>query len=589
MHYLIDELTTEMGKAFETAGYDPALGRVQVSARPDLAQYQCNGAMAGAKKYHKAPFVIAQDVANALQASDILENVQVVKPGFINCDVNTEFLTGYIREMEASDHFGLETGDPKTVIIDYGGPNVAKPLHVGHLRSAVIGDSIKRIMRYHGDTVIGDIHLGDWGLQMGLVITELKKRHPELPYFDPNFTGEYPAEAPFTVSDLEEIYPFASKRSKEDKEYYAEALENTHRLQEKERGLYALWQKIIDVSVADLKKNYARLDVTFDLWNGESTVNDLIPGMVDRLKKEGYAYESEGALVVDVAEDSDAKEIPPCMILKSDGAALYTTTDLATIEDREARYNPDAIVYVTDKRQELHFIQVFRAAKKCHLADENCTLSHVGFGTVNGKDGHAFKTREGGVMRLETLITDIDQAMYDKIKANPDIPEDEAKTTAHQVALAAIKYGDLQNQPAKDYIFDTEKFTSFEGNTGPYLLYTMVRIKSILHRYAESEGAKDVAKLKVASPISKAQTNLMLDLSGFNAMMDEAYRDFAPNRVCAFLYQAANDFNSFYHETKILAEPDVQKKESYIALLKVTLDIFEACTAVLGFTAPERM
>ena len=579
----------EMGRAFAAAGYDAALGRVSVSTRPDLAQYSCNGAMAGAKQYHKAPLVIAGEVAEQLKNSEIFTDVTVVRPGFLNLNLNNTFLAHYLEEERTADKFGFETSKtPRTVVLDYGGPNVAKPLHVGHLSSAVIGESVKRIVRFHGDTAIGDIHLGDWGLQMVLVITELKHRKPDLPYFDDSYTGDYPEEAPFTVSDLEEIYPFASGKSKEDPAYYEEALANTHLLQEGKRGYRALWEQIMKVSVADMKRNYERLDVSFDLWNGESTVNDLIAPMAEKMKRDGYAYESEGALVVDVADPKDPKEIPPCMILKSDGAALYTTTDLATIEDRVDKYHPDEIIYITDKRQELHFTQVFRAARKCGLIPDSTKLSHIGFGTVNGKDGKPFKTRQGGVMRLETLIDDIDAAMLEKIRANEEIPEAEAEKTAKTVALAALKYGDLQNQASKDYIFDIDKFTSFEGNTGPYILYTIVRIHSILTRYL-AEGGSDPATLSIQLPQSAQEAALMRDLSGFGAMMEDAFENLAPHRICSYIYQLSNDFNSFYHGTRILSEEDVQKKNGWIALLKLTMDILNTCIQVLGFSAPDRM
>lgn len=578
-----------MSDAFEQAGYDRALGRVQVSNRPDLCEYQCNGAMAGAKKYHKAPIMIASDVAAKLADSDVFSSVEAVKPGFLNLKIRPSFLQNYLNDMAKADKFGMETPEkPSTIVLDYGGPNVAKPLHVGHLRSAVIGESVKRIARYHGEKVIGDIHLGDWGLQMGLVITELKKRMPDLPYFDDSYDGPYPAEAPFTVTELEEIYPFASKKSKEDKDYYAEALENTHLLQDGKKGYRALWEKIIEVSVADMKKNYENLNVSFDLWLGESSVHDVIPGMVQKLKDEGFAYESNGALVVDVSEPTDSKEIPPCMILKSDGASLYTTTDLATIQEREKNYHPDKIIYVTDKRQELHFIQVFRCAKKTGLCRPQTELIHIGFGTMNGKDGKPFKTRDGGVMKLSTLIQDIDDEMLSKIEVNPDIPKEEAEKTAKQVALAALKYGDLSNQASKDYVFDMERFTSFEGDTGPYILYTIVRIKSILAKYVQA-GGKDAASLSIGAPQSDLEKKLMADLAGFNAMMENAYEELAPHRICAYIYQLSNDFNSFYHATRILSETDEAKKESWIALLYLTQRVLETSIDVLGFSAPDRM
>ena len=589
MEKFLNLISAEMAEAFAQAGYDAELGKVTVSNRPDLCEYQCNGAMAGAKKYHKAPIMIASDVAAKLQGSEVFSCAEAVKPGFLNLKIREEFLTSYLNEMRSADKFGLEEPvKPASIILDYGGPNVAKPLHVGHLRSAVIGEAVKRIARYHGEKVIGDIHLGDWGLQMGLVITEVSKRQPDLCYFDPGYEGEYPQEAPFTVTELEEIYPTASKKSKEDAQYYAEAMENTHKLQEGERGLRALWNKIIEVSVADMKKNYANLDVDFDLWWGESTVHDAIPAMVASMKEKGLAYESNGALVVDVAQETDSKEIPPCIILKSDGAALYTTTDLATISERERLYHPDQIVYITDKRQELHFQQVFRTARKCGLIPESTQLRHIGFGTMNGKDGKPFKTRDGGVMKLSDLIHDINEEMRGKIASNPEIGPEEADRTARQVALAALKYGDLSNQASKDYIFDIERFTSFEGDTGPYILYTIVRIKSILSKY-QAAGGKDPAQLQIGPARSKAEKDLMTDLAGFNAMMDSAYTEIAPHRICAYIYQLSNDFNSFYHSTKILTEENAAKKESWIALLKLTLDVLSACIDVLGFSAPERM
>ena len=577
MDQFLNLISKEMASAFEAAGYDSALGRVTVSNRPDLCEYQCNGAMAGAKRYRKAPFMIADDVAKILKekndgaGSAVFSKVEVVKPGFLNLDVSESFLQSYLQQMAGDGRLGMPLPEkPEKIIIDYGGPNVAKPLHVGHLRSAVIGEAVKRIARFHGEDVIGDIHLGDWGLQMGLVITELKKRMPDLPYFDPDFKGDYPEEAPFTVSELEEIYPFASARSKQDPEYYAEAMDTTRRLQEGERGFYALWQKIVAVSVADMKRNYENLNVTFDLWNGEASVHPVIPGMVADLKAGGYAYESQGALVIDVSKETDSKEIPPCIVLKSDGASLYTTTDLATIKERVEKYHPDRIIYITDKRQELHFTQVFRAAQKSGLVEPETELVHIGFGTMNGKDGKPFKTREGGVMRLETLIADIDAEMLSKISTNPEIPAEEAAETSRQVALAALKYGDLSNQASKDYIFDIEKFTSFEGDTGPYILYTIVRMRSILQRYMAEEGASDPADLALGTPASDVEKKLMMDLAGFNAMMEGAYTDIAPHRVCAYIYQVSNDFNSFYHATRILTEQDKAQKESWIALLHLT-------------------
>lgn len=588
MNKLLDVISQEMKAAFEAAGYDPEMGKVTVSNRPDLCEYQCNGAMAGAKVYHKAPIMIANDVVAKCEGSKVFASVEAVNPGFLNIKLEPSFIAEYLKEMKVGDKFGLPAPEKASkIVIDYGGPNVAKPLHVGHLRSAVIGESIKRIARYNGHEVIGDIHLGDWGLQMGLIITELQERKPELPYFDEAYEGEYPAEAPFTISELEEIYPTASGKSKEDPAYKEKAMEATFKLQSGVKGYRALWNHIIAVSVSDLKKNYNNLNVEFDLWKGESDVHDVIPGMVEYMKKEGYAYESEGALVVDVKEDTDTKEVPPCMILKSDGASLYNTTDLATIQERMEKINPDHIIYVVDKRQELYFTQVFRCARKTKLVKDDTGLTFVGFGTMNGKDGKPFKTRQGGVMRLENLLSDINDQMYEKIVTNHEVPEDEAKQTAKMVALAAIKYGDLSNQASKDYIFDVDRFTSFEGDTGPYILYTIVRIKSILNKY--NAMGKNADNTEISVPETAAQKELMLSIAGFISMMQSAWEELAPHKVCAYIYDLANAFNHFYHETKILQEEDEMKQAGYIALLMLTKDILETCIDVLGFEAPERM
>ncbi len=594
MKKFLDLISEEMKNAFEAAGFDRELGKVTPSNRPDLCEYQCNGAMAAAKLYKKAPIMIANQVVEGCKDSEVFSQIEAVNPGFLNLKIKETFIKDYLGQMCKEVKFGLELPEkPSRIIVDYGGPNVAKPLHVGHLRSGVIGESIKRIARYAGHDVIGDIHLGDWGLQMVLIITELKERQPNLVYFDDDYMGDYPKEAPFSISELEEIYPTASGKSKEDPAYKECALEATFKLQSGVRGYRALWNHIMEVSVADLKRNYENLNIDFDLWKGESDVHDMIPGMVDYLKKEGYAYLSDGALVVDVKEETDTKEIPPCMILKSDGASLYNTTDLATIMDRMKAYHPDRMIYLTDKRQDLYFEQVFRCAKKAKMVTPDTELLHIGFGTMNGKDGKPFKTREGGVMRLEMLINEINEEMYRKITDNRQVDEKEARDTAKVVALSAIKYGDLSNQASKDYIFDMDKFTSFEGNTGPYILYTIVRIKSILNKVKEQKGLGTEELCKAGELLrnagSEAEKSLMLSLSGFNAMMETAYVETAPHKVCAYIYELANAFNRFYHETKIVTEENQEKKNSYLALLLLTRDVLETCIDVLGFSAPERM
>lgn len=588
MKKIMDLIAEELAEAFEKAGYDRKYAKVTLSNRPDLCEYQCNGAMAGAKTYHKAPIMIAEDVVALLQDSRCLSEAGAVKPGFINMKLKEEYVADYLNQMEESSDLGLEkTENPEMIVVDYGGPNVAKPLHVGHLRSAIIGESVKRISRKMGHKVLGDIHLGDWGYQMGLIITELKERKPDLPYFDDAFEGEYPEEAPFTIGELEEIYPTASGRAKEDEAYRENALHATYLLQNGHRGYTAIWNHIMHVSVTDLKKNYANLNVDFDLWKGESDAQAYIPDMIDRLKKDGYAHLDQGALVIDVQEETDTKEIPPCMIQKSDGASLYGTTDLATLVQRVEDYRPDRIIYVVDKRQELHFVQVFRAAKKTGIVPEETSLKFLGFGTMNGKDGKPFKTREGGVMRLENLIAEITEEMYRKIDENRTVEETEAKETAKIVGMAAIKYGDLSNQASKDYVFDVDRFTSFEGNTGPYILYTIVRIKSILNKYQAS--GHELEGLKVAGAKSESEKALMLEVVKYNEVMETAFEELAPHKICAYIYDLANAFNRFYHETRILAEEDEEKQKSYIALLKVTKNVLEACIDVLGFEAPERM
>lgn len=595
MKKILDLITDEVTKAFTECGYDAKYAKVTLSNRPDLCEYQCNGAMAAAKEYKKAPFMIADEVVEKLAVNPMFAMAESVKPGFLNLKIDEAYLADYVAKMQEDEgRFGCEkTEAPKTIMIDYGGPNVAKPLHVGHLRSAIIGESVKRIGKFMGHNVIGDVHLGDWGLQMGLIITELKLRRPELVYFDDAYTGEYPEEAPFTISELEEIYPTASKKSKEDETYKEAAMQATFELQHGKRGYQALLKHILNVSVTDLKRNYANLNVSFELWKGESDAQPYIPDMVQKMKDDGFAYISDGALVVDVKEETDTKEIPPCMILKSDGASLYNTTDLATMVWRMKDYNPDELIYVVDKRQELYFTQVFRCARKTGIVKPETELKFLGFGTMNGKDGRPFKTRDGGVMRLEHLISGINEEMLAKIqenqktKENLGISTEEAENTAKMVALAAIKYGDLSNQASKDYIFDIDRFTSFEGNTGPYILYTIVRIKSILNKYHGL--GKDESGAVIEAAHSKSEKDLMLELSKFNAVMESAFEETAPHKICSYIYDLANAFNSFYHGTKIMSEENEAVQKSYIRLLELTKSVLETCIDVLGFSAPERM
>ena len=588
MKKILDFITEEMKQAFVACGYDESYARVTLSNRPDLCEYQCNGAMAAAKAYKMKPIDIANGVVEKLQGSKTFEEVTAVMPGFINLKLDGEFLAGYMNGMANGEKLGMDpVAEPKTVIVDYGGANVAKPLHVGHLRAAVIGEAIKRMGRFVGHTVIGDVHLGDWGLQMGLIIEELKDRQPELPYFDESFTGEYPAEPPFTISELEEIYPAASGKSKVDEAFKERAQEATFKLQSGYAPYRAIWNHIMSVSLKDLKKNYSNLNVEFDLWKGESDAQPYIPDMIQDLIDRGFAYESQGALVVDIAEEKDTKELPPCIVRKSDGAALYATSDLATIVEREQDFKPDHYVYVVDKRQDLHFTQVFRVAKKTGIVRPDCRLDFVGFGTMNGKDGKPFKTREGGVMRLENLIADISEAAYNRIMENRTVSEEEAKETAKLVGLAALKYGDLSNQATKDYVFDIDRFISFEGNTGPYVLYTIARINSILKKYAETcEVAEETT---ILAPSGEPEKTLMLALSKFSEVMLGSFEELAPHKICAYIFELSNALNHFYHETRIIAEEDKKKQAGYIGLVTLTRNVLLTCIDLLGFEAPERM
>lgn len=589
MKKIINVLKEKVTEGFVKAGYDEKYGMIRVSNRPDLCQYQCNGAMAAAKEYKKAPIMIANDVVSGLAEDEVFEKIEAVNPGFINITVSGAFLAAQAEKMNEEERFGVALPEKqKTIVIDYGGANVAKPLHVGHLRPAIIGESVKRICRFMGDKVIGDVHLGDWGLQIGLIIQEVKTCQPDLPYFDDSYEGEYPKEAPFTISDLEQIYPKASAYSKEHEDYLLAAQEITAQLQDGHRGYRALWQHILDVSIEDLKKNYDSLNVFFDLWKKESDAQPYIPEMVEKMKADGIAHMSEGALVVDITEEGDKKELPPCLIVKSNGASLYATTDLATIVEREKLFVPDQIIYLADKRQSLHFTQVFRTAKKAGIIRPEVELNFIGFGTMNGKDGKPFKTRDGGVLRLQALREQINEEVYKKMMENRDYAEEEAQEIAAKVGLAALKYGDLSNQASKDYIFDIERFASFEGNTGPYILYTIVRIKSLIGKY-EANGGVMSPNDKLLPPMSESETELYLTLTKFADMMENAYAELAPHKICQYIFELSESFNHFYHETKILAEEKEERRASYLKLISLVQRLLETCIEMLGFEAPDKM
>ena len=582
MEKILNIITSKMQQAFQDAGYDASFGRVTVSNRPDLCEYQCNGALAAAKQYKCAPIMIAKAVAEKLDAADY-SMVDAVMPGFINLKLSDAFLKNYLEEMRTAPDFGVaKPGEGKTIVVDYGGANVAKPLHIGHLRPAIIGEALKRLHKFLGYNTIGDIHLGDWGLQMGLIIAELHERQPDLPYFDPDFTGEYPTTSPFTLSELEEIYPTASSK-KSDPIFAEKAHTATFELQQGRRGYRAIWDHIMGVSLPDLHRLYDLLDVHYEKWLGESDADPYIPAMVEDLKNRGIAVQSEGAWVVPVAEGTDKKEVPPMILVKSDGSAIYATTDLATMVQRMEDWKPEKMLYVTDKRQNLHFEQVFRAAKKSGIVSAETELAHVGHGTMNGKDGKPFKTRDGGTLRLEQLINDMTDFVRAKVVENRIVGEDEVEATTAKIALAALKYGDLSNQPTKDYNFDLERFAAFEGNTGPYILYTIVRIKSILSRYGAWEN------LSIQAPANGEAKDLMLTITKFGPTMEAALAASAPNMICAYIYELAGCVNKFYHETPILKEENEELKAGHIALIGLAKNILEKCIHILGFEAPEKM
>ena len=582
MEKILDIITLKMQKAFESAGYDASFGRVTVSNRPDLCEYQCNGALAAAKQYKCAPIQIAKAVAEALDPADF-SMIDAVMPGFINLKLSDAFLQKYLEEMRTAEDFGVnKPGIGKTIVVDYGGANVAKPLHIGHLRPAIIGEALKRLYAFMGYNTIGDIHLGDWGLQMGLIIAELHERQPDLPYFDPDFTGEYPAESPFTLSELEEIYPTASSK-KSDPVFAEKAHTATFELQQGRRGYRAIWDHIMGVSLPDLHRIYDLLDVHYEKWLGESDADPYIPAMVEDLKARGIAVQSAGAWVIPVAEEGDKKEVPPMILIKSDGSAIYATTDLATMVQRMQDWKPDKMLYVTDKRQNLHFEQVFRAAHKSGIVSAETELEHVGHGTMNGKDGKPFKTRDGGTLRLEQLINDMTDFVRGKVEENKIVSDDEVEATTAKIALAALKYGDLSNQPTKDYNFDLERFAAFEGNTGPYILYTIVRIKSILSRYGQWDN------LPIQVPANVHAKELMLAITKLGPTLETALKSSAPNLICAYIYELAGAVNKFYHETRILTEEDKQLQAGYISLIGLAKNVLETCIHILGFSAPEKM
>ncbi len=582
---ITDKLSKIFQKAFEEAGYDKNYGDVVVSNRRDLCQFQCNGSMKGAKTYKKAPIMIANDVVAKVMESDeadIFKRVEAINPGFININLKDEYIAKQINDIDGDERFGIAKKGNKKVVIDYGGPNVAKPLHIGHLRPAIIGEAIKRVLRFYGYEVIGDVHLGDWGLQMGMIIEEVKLMYPDLPYFDEDFTGEYPKEAPFSFEELENIYPIASAKAKEDEEYKERAKKATFDLQSGKRGYRALWKHFVDLSVGDIKGIYDRLNVDFELWYGESDCDEYIPAVVDTLKERGFLYESDGAMVVDVSRKEDKKEIPPIIILKSDGSTLYGTTDLATIYQRTKDFDPAYMLYVVDARQSTHFVQVFRCAQKSGVAKEDTSLEHLGFGTMNGPDGKPFKTRDGGVLKLNDFLDMVVGNAREKLEGREGL---DVEKTAEIIGMATLKFADLSNDRNKDYIFDLAKFSSFEGKTGPYILYSYVRLNNILKKLE----AENFEAGKILSSMDDSTRDLMLKIDEFEASLNGAVNLRAPHIIADYVYELATLSNSFYHNNHILNEEDKDKKASYMTLLRITRDLLKLCLGLLSIDVPEKM
>lgn len=583
MQSITKKLTEIVSDAFEKCGYERSLGVVTASDRLDLCQFQCNGAFAGAKLYKKAPFMLADDVAAVLKAEDIFSKVEVVKPGFLNLSLCDDYMLALTREIAEDKFCGIPQAEkPEKIVIDYGGPNVAKPLHIGHLRSAIIGESLKRLARACGNTVYSDVHLGDWGLQIGLVIAELNERNPSWKCFSEDFDPDKDSVPELNADLLSEVYPFASKKSKEDEAFKEKAHIATFDLQNGRAGYIALWKEILRVSIADLKGNYEKLGVDFDYWYGESDADKYIPELMKILEDKKLSYESNGALVVDVELESDKAPIPPVIVRKSDNSSIYATTDLATIIQREKDFAPDKIWYVVDKRQELHFTQVFRCARRAELVPESTELEFLGFGTMNGSDGKPYKTRDGGVMRLSDLIDTVTKTSLERLENSSFVSEDDRESYAAKLGMAAIKFGDLINHRSKDYIFDLDKFLSAEGKTGIYLLYTVSRINSIMKKNA---GVKP----EFTGVYTDAERELMLKIIMSGNIWGYAMDEKAPNYVCENAYQLAVSFSRFYHENHIMDEQDEKKKSSWLALAELTRTLIVKHLDILGIETVENM
>ena len=562
MNSILDNLNILLSNIFSSLGYEESLGLTTLSDRPELSHFQCNGALKGAKIYKKNPTEIANKVKEELDKVDYIKEVSILGPGFINITLEKDYIVKHVNEMINND-LGIKKEVNKTIVIDYGGPNIAKPLHIGHLRAAIIGESIKRITSFLGGKTIGDVHLGDWGLQMGLVLASIKDID--------NITND----------ELNEVYPKASAKSKTDDDFKKLAELITNKLQNKEEPFYSNWKKIKEISLKDIKHIYNILNVEFDYWYGESDSEQYIEELINILTKKELLYESDGALIVDIKKDTDKKDLPPAIIKKSDGSSLYVTTDIATILGRVKEFNPDMMWYVVDSRQSLHFEQVFRVSYKSEIVNENVSLEHLGFGTMNGTDNKPYKTRDGGVMKL----IDFYNTIYEKVltKVNESNLVTNKEEVAQNIAVATIKFGDLINYREKDYIFDLDKFLLTEGKTGSFLLYTIARINSILKQINIPE---DININKIESIYEE---ELLLKISNISNVINNSFNLRGPNIIAEDAYNLSVLFSKFYNNINILKETNEDRKKDLINICIITKTYLELYLDLLGIKSVESM
>lgn len=579
---ILKELENSLKEIITKAGYVEENIALEPSNRRDLGEYQLNDAMQLVRTYHTNPREIAENIVKELEKDPRFTNINVAGPGFINFSLSNEYTYSFLNKINEDIFNNIDKKSPKKIVIDYGGANVSKALHVGHLRSANIGEALKRLAKLLGYDALGDAHLGDYGRPLGLVIKEIKEEYPDLPYFDSNYEGDYSEiTLPITNADLERIYPLASNKSKEDEEYLEDARDITMKFQSKEKGYYELWKKIVEISKEDIKNTYDSLNTSFEIWNGESDEMEFFDELYKIYEEKGLITESEGAKVIDVSKEDDNSPMPPLMMVKTNGTMSYDSTDLAAILERKVNFNPDEIWYVVDGRQSLHFEQVFRAARKGNIIGEDVVLDHIGFGTMNGQDGKPFKTRDGGVMSLKNLIELVNNETYKRIN-NESITEEEKKEISKVVGLAALKYADLLPYRGTDYIFEIEKFADLEGKTGPYLLYSTIRMKSLLNKANYVSGT--ITKLK-----GESEKDIALTLLELPNVLDRSLNTKTLNEIAEYLYKLTSQYNKFYADNKVLIEEDIELKTSWLTLTNIVYRVNLMLLDTLGIKVPNKM